>query len=83
MGIGDFFRSVGRGIVTAGRAVNDGLKKTKIVSTLAPVVLPGPKGAALGAVARAAGYQKGGRVLKGMRKGGKVKKAKAHKKAKH
>lgn len=89
MSIGSFFRSIGRGIVKGAKAVNEGLKKTKIVSTLAPAVLPGPKGAALGAVARAAGYQKGGRVAKPMKKGGRVAKPKAMKaggkakKAKH
>jgi uncharacterized protein (DUF697 family) len=79
MSIGSFFRSVGRGIVKGAQALNQGLKQTKIVSTLAPVVLPGAKGAAIGAVARAAGYRKGGRVAapkpkKAMRKGGRVSK---------
>ena len=68
---------------------NELLKKTKIVSTLAPIVgtamgKPG-LGSALGAGASALGYQKGGRVLKakGMAKGGKVpKKPKAQAKQK-
>jgi hypothetical protein len=79
MSIGGFFRSIGRGIVKGAKAVNEGLKKTKIVSTLAPAVLPGPKGAALGAVARAAGYKAGGKVkrAKGAKKGGRVAKPKA------
>lgn len=58
---------------------NELLKKTKIVSTLAPIVgtafgKPG-LGSAIGAGAGALGYQKGGRVLKahGMAMGGKVK----------
>jgi hypothetical protein len=75
MSIGGFFRSVGRGIVKGASAINEGLKKTKIVSTLAPVLLPGPKGMALGAVARAGGYKKGGKV-KGAKKGGRVAKPK-------
>lgn len=72
MSIRGFFRSVGRGIVKGASAINEGLKKTKIVSTLAPVLLPGPKGMALGAVARAGGYKKGGKVKKAMKKGGRV-----------
>lgn len=75
MSVGSFFRSIRRGIVKGAKAVNEGLKKTKIVSTLAPIVLPGPKGAALGAVARTAGYKKGGKV-QGKKKGGRVAKAK-------
>ncbi len=81
MGIGDFFRSVGRGIVKGANAVNQGLKQTKIISRVLPAVLPGVGGVVGSEIAKATGYQKGGRVLKGMRKGGKVKKA--HKKAKH
>jgi hypothetical protein len=89
MGIGDFFKSVGRGIARGAGLVNEGLKATKIVSTLAPVVgaamgRPG-LGAAIGSGAAALGYQKGGRVLKpkGMAKGGMVlKKQKKPKKQK-
>lgn len=92
MGIGDFFKSVGRGIAKGAGLVNEGLKATKIVSTLAPVVgaavgRPG-LGAAIGSGAKALGYAKGGRVLrtKGMANGGmvlsKAKKPKAKKQKK-
>jgi hypothetical protein len=68
MGIFDSIKSIARG-------ANDLLKKTKIISTLAPIVgtLAGKPGlgTAIGAGAGALGYNKGGRVLK-MKKGGKV-----------
>lgn len=64
MSIGSFFRSIGRGI-------NKGLKATKAISTLAPVLLPGV-GSVVGKLASNAGYRKGGRV-RGMAKGGRVK----------
>lgn len=87
-----FFNSLWSGIKSAGGAINTGLKKTKLISTLAPVVgtvlgKPG-LGTAIGSVAGAAGYAKGGKVGRVLRtpamaKGGKVaKKAKAHKKGK-
>lgn len=75
MGFMDFLRSVGSGI-------NQGLKATKIGSTLAPLLIPGPAGAIAGRGLSALGYAKGGRILKkptGMKKGGKVKKPKAKK----
>lgn len=85
------FSDIWRGVKTVGSAVNEGLKKTKIISKLAPVVgtlvgQPGV-GTAIGAGAGALGYAGGGkvgRVLKPipMKKGGKVKKVhkKMHKK---
>jgi hypothetical protein len=82
MGFMDFIRSVGSGI-------NKGLQATKIASTLAPVLLPGPAGAVAGRGLAALGYRDGGliggktgRALRPMKKGGKVKKAPKAKKAK-
>jgi len=75
MGFLDFVRSVGSGI-------NQGLKATKIASTLAPIAGAVTGNPLLGTFAgrglAALGYAKGGRVLKAkpMRRGGKVKKAK-------
>ena len=70
MGFFDFFRNVGSGI-------NDALKSTKIISTLAPLV-PLPYSGAVGKIASNLGYNKGTmRVrVRPMKKGGKVKKAK-------
>ena len=80
-------------IKNIARGANELLKKTKVISTLAPIVGAATGraglGAAIGSAASAAGYQKGGRILK-KAKGGKVsapKKSKAPKmkkaKAKH
>jgi hypothetical protein len=73
MGFLDFLKS-------AKNFLNEGLKKSKIVSTLAPA-LPIPYASQIGSVAKNLGYVKGGRVLKksGMKKGGKVKKVKVMK----
>lgn len=54
------FSKIWRGIKKAGSVINDGLKKTKIISTLAPIIgasrgQPGT-GAAIGSVASSAGY---------------------------
>ncbi len=81
MGILDVFKTIGRGI-------NKGLKATKIISTLAPVIgtaLGNPAvGTGIGAFARSQGYAKGGRVQprKGMKKGGRVTKSKSKPKKK-
>lgn len=87
-----FFNSLWSGIKSAGGAINTGLKKTKLISTLAPIAgmalgKPGI-GTAIGSVAGAAGYGKGGKVGRVLRapamaKGGKVKKAKQHKAKAH
>jgi len=70
MGFFDFLKD-------AGNAINEGLKRSKIISTLAPIV-PIPYGGAIGKIAGNLGYNKGtARVtMRPMRKGGKVKKAK-------
>lgn len=74
MGFIDFMKKVGSGI-------NKGLKQTKIISTLAPIagtITGNPAlGTAIGAVAKSAGYEKGGRITPRtrptpMRKGGRV-----------
>jgi hypothetical protein len=74
MGFMDFIKS-------AGGALNNVLKQSKLISTVAPN-LPIPFASQIGKVAGNLGYAKGGRILKkvGMKKGGKVgrpKKAKA------
>ena len=66
MGVPGWLKSV-------GNFLNKGLKKSKVLSTVAGTVLPG----AVGKVAQTAignlGYAKGGRVKpRGMKKGGKV-----------
>ena len=70
MGFFDFFKDV-------GNAINNGLKQSKIISTLAPIV-PIPYGATIGKIAGNLGYNKGPmRVrVRPMKKGGYVKKAK-------
>lgn len=42
----------------AANTVKDGLQKSKIISTVAPLLLPGPAGAAVGTVARNVGLGK-------------------------
>ena len=76
---GDFFSKVGRGLASVASPLNDLLKSTKVVSTLAggiPVY-----GGMISGGAKALGYKKGGRILlvpapKPMKRGGAVKKAK-------
>jgi uncharacterized protein (DUF697 family) len=76
MSIGSFFRTIGRGIVKGASAVNEGLKKTKIISRVLPAVLPGVGGVVGSEIAKATGYRKGGKVKKAMKKGGRVAKHK-------
>ena len=71
--VGKAFKTVGRGIRNVAGKVNEGLKQTKIISRVLPVVAPGIGGVIGAEVAKATGYRKGGRVKK-MKKGGKVKK---------
>lgn len=82
------FGSLWSGIKDVGGAINQGLKKTKIISTLAPVAgtllgKPG-LGAAIGSAAGSLGYAQGGKVGRVLRapamaKGGKVQKKKGKK----
>lgn len=59
-GIKSFFKSVWKGIRKAGSVINDGLKKTKIISTLAPTLISNPIiGKTVGTAAGQLGY--GGR----------------------
>jgi hypothetical protein len=76
------FGDVWSGIKSVGGAVNEGLKKTKILSKIAPIAgsfLGNPvAGAGVGTALGALGYRKGGMVVSthkpiAMKKGGKVK----------
>lgn len=62
-GIGSFFKKVWRGIKKAGSVINDGLKKTKIISTFAPALISNPLiGKTVGTAAGQLGYGRRRRV---------------------
>ncbi len=64
---GNIFKKIWSGVKKAGNWINKAAKKTKIASTLLPLI-PHPAAKVAGAVARQAGYGKKRKMVGGRRK---------------
>lgn len=64
---GSFFKKLWGSVKRFGSKANRFLKKTKAISSIAPLL--GPYGSALGAVAKHSGYGRKRRMVRGRRRG--------------